>query len=126
MTEPLVLAALGGAAGEPQFGDVAGGDGVYCYFPAALDNGVSVEVQFDAMSQAEFNTLSQTLGVTDPLVAVGRSAFTKPGAYTGVPGASVIGWDEGQAAIVLIEREGDQTLMTEAAKAIAVKVLADL
>ncbi len=127
MAEPLVLAAVGEAVAAPQFGDVAGGDGTYCFFAATDDAGTSVEVQFDAMSQAEFNTLAGVLGVEDPTVGVGRSAFSLDRAYTGGPGASVLAWDEGQAATVLIEREGaDAAVLIAAAKAIAAKVLADL
>lgn len=125
MTDTLVQAALGAPADEPQFGDVAGGDGVYCYFQAPGDTQNAVEVQLDAMDQQEFNALAETLGAQDPLVGVGRSAFTRPGAYTGGPGATVLAWNEGQGVTVLIEREGaDQAALTEAARAIAESVLA--
>lgn len=125
MTDTLVQAALGASADEPQFGDVAGGDGVYCYFQAPGETQNAVEVQFDVMDQQEFNAMAETLGAEDPLVGVGRSAFTRPGAYTGGPGATVLAWNEGQGVTVLIEREGaDQAALTEAARAIAESVLA--
>jgi hypothetical protein len=126
MAEPLVVAALGEAIGESQFGEVAGGDGVYCYYSAASGEGIAVETQFDLMTQDEFNDLAETLGATTPFAGVGRSAFTMDGAYTGGPGATLLAWDEGQGVTVLIERDGDQAEMTEAAKQIAAKVLADL
>jgi hypothetical protein len=127
MAEPLVLAALGEPAAEPQFGDVAGADGVYCFFPATADAATSVEVQYSTMSQAAFNQLAETLGAEDPLAGVGRSAFTREGAYTGVDGASVLAWDDGETAVVLIERAGaDQAALTETAKQIAAAVLAAL
>jgi hypothetical protein len=127
MTGPLVAAALGEDAGAPQFGDIAGGDGVYCFFPAAADAATGIEVQFSVMTQEAFNDLAETLGAEDPLAGVGSSAFTRPGAYTGGEGASVLAWDEGETVVVLIERTGaDQAALTEAAKQVAAAVLAGL
>jgi hypothetical protein len=121
---PLVPAALGGSAGEPQSGDVLGGEGVFCHFATLLDPAVNVEVQFDAMTEAEFNALAESLGVEDPMVGVGRSAFTREGAYTGVPGATVLAWDEGQGVTVLIQRDGDGDELREVARQIAAAALA--
>ena len=126
MAEPLVLAALGEGIGEPESGDIAGGDGVYCYFPAAGDAATNVEAQVDEMSEAEFRSLAEQIGVTEPLPGVGTAAFSLDGAYTGIPGASVMAWDDGVGATILIERDGDQAEMTAAATALAVKLLADL
>ncbi len=127
MTEPLVMAALGQAADEPQFGDIAGADGVYCFFPAAADAATGVEVQLSEMTEDDFNALAEQLGATEPLAGVGQAAFSLDRAYTGTDGASVVAWDNGQTAVVLIERSGaEQAALSTAATALAAKVLADL
>jgi hypothetical protein len=127
MTDDLVNAALGGAPGEPARGDVMGGEGEYCHMATSSTPPSAVEVQFDEMTEAEFNRLSQTLGVTEPLAGVGQAAFMSASAYTGGEGASVLAWDNGQTAIVLIERSGaDSDSLVQVAGQIAAKVLSEL
>jgi hypothetical protein len=120
---PLVPAALGGNAGDPQSGDVLGGEGVFCHFATLLDPAVNVEVQLDPMTQDEFNSHAELLNVTDPLAGVGSSAFTTNGAYSGAPGATVLAWDGGQGVTVLIQRDGGEAELREVAKQIAAAVL---
>ncbi len=126
MSEPLLLAALAESVSEPEYGDIAGGDGVYCYFTVAGDADTNVEAQVDNMTQLEFNDLAETLGADAPYAGVGRSAFIKEGSVEGVPGSTVMGWDEGLTVIIDLARDGDQAEMDAAAKALAIKLLTDL
>ncbi len=126
MSEPLLLAALADGVSEPEYGDVAGGDGVYCYYTVAGDADVNVEAQVDNLTQLEFNDLAETLGADAPYAGVGKSAFIKEGSVEGVPGSTVLGWDEGLTVVIDLARDGDQAEMDAAAKALAIKLLTDL
>jgi hypothetical protein len=127
MTEPLLLAALGESVGEPDYGETAGSDGVYCYFPAAGAAETNVEAQVDLWTQDEFEAQAELLGVTEPLTGVGQLAYSLDSAYTGLPGASVMAWDDGVSVTVNIERDGaDAAEVIEAAKQIAASVLASI
>jgi len=126
MSEPLLLAALADGVSEPEYGDVAGSDGVYCYFTVAGDADTNVEAQVESMDQERFNSLAQIIGATTPLAGVGRSAFIRENSVEGVPGSTVLAWDEGLAVTIDLARDGDQAEMDAAAKALAIKLLADL
>jgi hypothetical protein len=126
MTEPLLLAALQDGVSEPDYGDVAGSDGVYCYYTVAGNADVNVEAQVEQLTQDEFNSLAQTIGADTPYVGVGRSAFIREGSVEGGPGTTLLAWDEGLSVTIDLARDGDQAEMDAAAKALAIKLLTDL
>ena len=121
----LAATALGGAVDEPQFGDVVPRpNGVYCHFQVTGDAGTNVEAQLKDMTRDEFESLAETLGATTELSGVGEAAFGRDGSSMGGEGATIVAWSNGQGVSVLLNREGNQAEMTEAAKAIAAAVLA--
>lgn len=126
MTEPLLLAALADGVSEPDFGDVAGSDGVYCYYTVAGNADVNVEAQVELLTQNEFNSLAQAIDATTPLAGVGSSAFIREGSVEGVPGTTLIAWEDGLSVTIDLARDGDQVAMDAAAKALAINLLASL
>jgi len=126
MTEPLLLAALQDGVSEPDYGDVAGSDGVYCYYTVAGDADVNVEAQVELLTQDEFNSLAETIGADTPLPGVGSSAFIREGSVEGGPGTTLLAWDDGVSVTIDLARDGDQTEMDAAATALAVNLLATL
>jgi hypothetical protein len=122
---PLAAAALGGAVDEPSFGDVVPRpNGVYCHFRVTGDANTNVEAQLKDMTRDEFESLAETLGATTELSGVGEAAFGRDGSSMGGEGATIVAWSKGQGVSVLLNSEGDQAEMTEAAKAIAAAILA--
>jgi hypothetical protein len=123
----LAATALGGPMDEPGFGDVVPRpNGIYCHFQLTGDAGTNVEAQLKNMTREEFESLAETLGATTELSGVGEAAFGRDGSSMGGPGATVVAWSNGQGVTILLNREGDQAEMTEAARAIAAAVLAGL
>ena len=124
-TSDLAIAALGVPVDTPSGGDVVPRpNGIYCHYKAAADGNTNVEAQLKDMTQAEFETLADTLGATTPIQGVGSVAFGRSTSIMGIPGAAVAAWSNGRGVTVSINREGaDQAVMDAAAQAIAAAVL---
>jgi len=125
VTEELAVAALGGAVGEPQFGDVVPRpNGIYCHYALAADDNVNVEAQLKEMSRVEFEALATTLLMDQPLDGAGEAAFQRATGIVGLPGTSILVFAGGRGVNVTITAEGDATAQLAAAIAIAEAALA--
>ena len=125
-TAELATAALGGAVGAPQSGDVVPRpSGVYCHYSLSGAAGTNVEAQLNQMTRAQFEQLAQTLGATTAVPGVGEAAFSRGSSSMGGGGSTVVAWSNGRGVTVVLNREGaDQLVMDAAAKAIATAALA--
>ena len=121
----LAEAALGQAAGAPQFGDVVPRpNGIYCRYSAAADANVNVEAQLKEMTRAEFDELAGLLGMTESLSGVGDAAYLLERSTMGGAGASVAAFDGTRGVTVILNGEGDSAALIAATTAIAEAALA--
>ena len=125
VTAELAAAALGGAVGDPQGGDVVPRpNGIYCHYALAIDDNVSVEAQLKEMTQAEFETTATQLEMTTPLEGVGEAAFQRATGIMGLPGTSIFVFGGGRGVTVVITAEADAVAQLAAAIDIAEAALA--
>jgi hypothetical protein len=125
VTAEMAAAALGGAVGDPQGGEVVPRpNGIYCHYALASDDNVSVEAQLKEMTQAEFETTATQLEMTTPLEGVGEAAYQKPNGIMGLPGTTIFVFGGGRGVNVAITAEGDAAAQLAAAIDIAEAALA--
>ena len=124
LSEELAVAALAGPVGQPQSGDVLGGDGIYCHYALAADDNVNVEAQLSDMTEAQFEETATALSMTEPLDGVGDAAYQKANGIMGLPGTSVLVLGGSRGVTVVITGEGDAAGQLAAAIAIAEAALA--
>jgi hypothetical protein len=124
-TPALASSALGVPLAAPQSGDVLPRpNGIYCHYNAA-DNSANVEAQLKPMTEAEFDTLAETIDTTEPVSGAGAKAFKRDTSITGGVGVTVAAWADGQGVTVTIYNpNGQQAPMLAAALAIAQAALA--
>jgi hypothetical protein len=124
VTEELAVAALGGPVGDPQSGDVLGGEGIFCHYALAADDNVNVEAQLSDMTEAQFEETATALTMTESLEGVGDAAYQKANGIMGLPGTSILVRGGGRGVTVVITGEGDAADQLAAAIAIAEAALA--
>lgn len=126
-TATLATAALGKPVDPPESGDVLPRpNGVYCAYHATGDPNTRIDAQLKGMTRAEFDALSETLGVTTPLPGAGDVAYGLDRSFMGVNGATVLAWSNGLGVTVDLHREGTQAEMLGAATAVAAAALASI
>lgn len=105
----------------PQSGDVVPRpNGVYCHYNLAGNANTNVNAQLREMSRDEFESLAELMSADTPVAGVGEAAFRRESSSLGGGGSSLVAWSGGHGVTVVINREGgDQALMNAAAEAIA-------
>jgi hypothetical protein len=122
VTEELAVAALGGAVGEPQFGDVLPRPaGIYCHYALAADANINVEVQLNDMARDDLEALAATLLMDQELDGIGEVAFQRSSSIMGLTGVSVAAWADGRGVTVSVNASdpSDADALLVAASAIA-------
>jgi hypothetical protein len=123
--ESLAAAALDEPVDEPDCGDVVPRpNGVYCRYSAAADANHNVEAQLKDMTRAEFDALAETLQMAEELPNVAVAAYKLDRSLMGGTGAVVLAFAGNRGVTVVIQDDGDQAEMLEAAKNIALAALA--
>jgi hypothetical protein len=126
VTPALATAALGGPVDAPQSGEVVPRpNGVYCHYSLTGAAGTNVEAQLNQMTRAQFEQLATAAGATVALPGIGEVAFRGDTASMGGSGSRVAAWSNGRGVTVILNRQGaDQAILDAAAAAIATAALA--
>lgn len=122
ITEDLAVAALGGPVEDPAAGIVSGQTAIFCNYESASDSG-HVHVYLESTSRADCEDTAHFLGLNTPTSGVGDVAYHMDRSKMGDEDAFVLAWANGLCTKVFVKSDREQSVLFEAADAIAASAL---
>lgn len=99
-------------------------NGIYCHYKLTGNANTNVEVQLKEMARSAAESLADTMSADTAVPGLGDVAFRRDSSSLGGGGASLLAWRDPVGLTVVLNREGaEQAVMNAAVEAIARVVL---